>query len=335
MNNIRILISRPDRVGDVILSTPLPREIKKKHPEAFVVLLLRSYTKEVYLNNPYVDEIIIDDYDKDKTVYSFYKQLKKIRKLKFTHAFMLIPTERMNWMLFFSGIKNRFGVGNKFYQFITNTKSIYRNKYIPLRHEADYCMDAIRKIGIDTQNLDAEIHLTEKELSESVLLKKNIAPDGEKIIGIHSTYGNSSPNWKPYLFRELIERLKKDNNFKIIITDADPPEELKNLSFIEYPDVSTLRKLFIVLKICNLFISSSTGPMHAAGALNVKTLSLFCPLPACSPELWGPKGNESNFILPGVDYCSNECSGDPKTCYFDGKNGITVEKVISKINDLI
>lgn len=333
MNKIRILISRPDRVGDVILSTPIPREIKKKYPDSFVAVLLRSYTKDVYLNNPFVDEIIIDDYDKDKSLSGFVNQVNRLRKLKFTHSLMLIPTERMNWMLFFAGIKCRIGVGYKFYQFLTNTKSIFRNKYIPLRHEADYCADAIRKIGIDTDNLGAEIHLTEIEKKKVIELKNEIAPNGEKVIGIHSTYGNSSPNWKPEMYRKLIDDIK--DNYKIIITDAVPPKELNNLAEVNYPDVSTLRKLFVTLKVCDLFISSSTGPMHAAGALNVKTLSLFCPLPACSPSLWGPKGNESHFILPEVEYCSNLCSGNPSNCYFEGEKGIVTDNVAKKIFDLI
>jgi ADP-heptose:LPS heptosyltransferase len=58
---LRILICRPDRIGDVVLSTPIPREIKKKYPGSFVALLLRDYTKDIYINNPYVDEIIIYD----------------------------------------------------------------------------------------------------------------------------------------------------------------------------------------------------------------------------------------------------------------------------------
>ncbi|MDZ7765467.1 MAG: hypothetical protein U5K00_13745 [Melioribacteraceae bacterium] len=57
----RILISRPDRIGDVVLSTPIPREIKKTYPGSFVAMLVRSYTKEIFLNNPHVDEIILAD----------------------------------------------------------------------------------------------------------------------------------------------------------------------------------------------------------------------------------------------------------------------------------
>ncbi len=58
---LRVLVTRIDRIGDVVLSTPIPREIKKAYPNSFVSVLVKKYTKDIYLNNPYVDEIILFD----------------------------------------------------------------------------------------------------------------------------------------------------------------------------------------------------------------------------------------------------------------------------------
>ena len=49
---LRILVARIDRIGDVVLSTPIPREIKRVYPDSFVSVLARHYTKDIYLNNP-------------------------------------------------------------------------------------------------------------------------------------------------------------------------------------------------------------------------------------------------------------------------------------------
>ena len=166
---------RPDRIGDVVLSTAIPREIKKAFPGSFVALYLRSYTKDIYLNNPFVDKIIVNDYQVKKNS-DFFEKVKELRKYKFTHALMLLPTEYNNWLIFFAGIKKRIGVGHKFYQFITGAKSVSRNKYIPLRHEADYCMDLARKIGVETENLETEIHLTNNEIKKAneIKIKQNV-----------------------------------------------------------------------------------------------------------------------------------------------------------------
>ena len=325
----RILIVRPDRIGDVVLSTPIPRELKKAYPDCFIGVLLREYTRDIYANNPNVDQIIIDSEKKDLN----YKiqLIKEIRSYNFTHAFMLLPTERMNWILFFSGIKTRIGVGHKFYQFITNTKSVYRRKYIPLRHEADYCMDMARKIGVETDNLDTEIHLNNEE-KEFVNSLKEKFKDGKKIlIGVHTTSGNSSPNWKPSAYRELILKLKSINNVQILVTDIQIPEEVQNIDGVLYPPKKTLRELIHIISTLDLLISSSTGPAHVAAALKVPTITMFCPLPACSPDLWGPKGNKAINILPDENYCGKVCSGNPKQCYFEGEGGISVEKVFKEV----
>ena len=77
MNIIRLLITRIDRIGDVVLSTPIPCEVKRKYPNSFIAVLLRDYTKDIYLNNPYVDEIIV--YNKDENDFSFWQMLKRLR----------------------------------------------------------------------------------------------------------------------------------------------------------------------------------------------------------------------------------------------------------------
>lgn len=325
----RILIIRPDRIGDVVLSTPIPREIKKAFPECFIALLLREYTKDIYINNPHVDQIIIDSERTD--LKSKLQLINEIRSHNFTHAFMLLPTERMNWILFFSGIKYRIGVGHKFYQFITNTKSVYRRKYIPLRHEADYCMDMAKKIGVMSDNLDTEIHLNEDEKILSDLLKQKFKGKKKYLIGIHATSGSSSPNWKPAAYRQLIDKIKSLSDVKILVTDLHVPKEVENIDEVIYPPKKTLRELIHIISSLDLLISSSTGPMHIAAALKIPTISLFCPLTACSPTLWGPKGNEAVIILPEENYCGVNCPGNPKQCYFEGKGGISVENVLEEV----
>jgi len=324
--NPRILIVRPDRIGDVVLSTPLPREIKVAYPQSLVAVLLRKYTEAVYLNNPNVDEIIIYDQNVGGPALA-----ARLRQYKFDYSLTLLPTERLNWVLFLAGIRKRIGVGHKFYQFLTNAKSVYRNKYIPLRHESDYCLDEIRKLGITPQSLDSEIFLTEKEQEEALKIKENLCPNGEKLIGINSTSGNSAPNLPKDEYKKLITRLLK-YQVKIAVTDLNPPEELKNIQDVIYlSEGKALRENIVRFSALDLLISSSTGPMHIAAALKVRTLSLFCPLPACSPELWSPRGNESEFILPDNEYCQNKCPGDPKICEFQGKGGINADIIFERI----
>jgi heptosyltransferase-2 len=329
----RILIVRQDRVGDVIVTTAIPREIKKQWPDSYIAVLVSFYTKDIYLNNPYVDEIITNEDLQWKGAREFFSRVFYIRRFKFTHALMLLPSESINYLLFLSGIRHRYGVGYKFYQFITFVKGISRHKYIPLRHEADYCMDLARAIGIKSSNIITEIYLSGEEREKVRNIRKYFTEDGKIAAGIHSTSGKSSPNISVSSYLRIIKELQKTGLYKIIITDNNVPELLQNLEGVDYPNRNSgLRDSILNLAALDFLVSASTGPMHIAAALRVNTISMFCTLTACSPILWGPLGNDSIIITPDDNYCGNKCSGDPKSCMFENEGGIEIQKIIDSIN---
>jgi heptosyltransferase-2 len=334
--NLRILVARIDRIGDVVLSTPIPREIKKANPNSYVAVLVKKYTKDIYLTNPYVDEIILFDGEDDGKPKTFRQLVAEIRKFKFTHAFMLLPNEKLNWVLFLSGIPNRIGVGHKLYQFLSFSKYVDRKKYIPLRHEADYCLDMVRKIDIEPKSFEPEIFLSADETVKRNEIKKKLAANGELLIGINTSSGKSSPNLTVEEYRKLIVRLSEEKNTRVVVTDNNPPTEIKNINRIIYPNIGlSLRESIINFGTLDVLVSASTGPMHICAALKVPTISMFCPLTACSPKLWGPLGNKSEIILPEENYCSTVCPGDPHICDFRGKGGIDSENIFERVKSFI
>ncbi len=333
MKQNRYLITRIDRIGDVVLSTPLPREIKKSDPNSFIAVLVRDQTKDIYLNNPWVDEIIV--YDKsNKTNKPFWELVKEIRAYKFTHGFMLLPNERLNYILFLAGVKNRVGVGHKLYQFLTFTKYVDRKKYIPLRHEADYCLDMLRKFNLPVNHIYPEIYLTEEENNQALELKNQLKAKEKILIGVHTTSGNSSPNLSVSAYRKLIELLLKNENYEVLVTDMKPEGEIRNISGVKYIfDGTSLRSDIIKFSVLDVLISNSTGPMHICAALKVPTFSVFCTLSACSKELWGPLGNRSFILEPPKNYCNTQCNSDPKKCNLSGENGLTAEQVYNELKN--
>ena len=83
-------------------------------------------------------------------------------------------------------------------------------------------------------------------------------------------------------------------------------------------------------------ISNSTGPMHICAALKVPNyFHFFCPLTACSPELWGPLGNKSKIILPEQEYCDTQCPIDPKKCDYSKPGGLKAEYVVERVAEFV
>ncbi|MFZ1323144.1 MAG: glycosyltransferase family 9 protein [Ignavibacteria bacterium] len=332
----RILIVRTDKVGDVVMITPMIRELKKKFPDSFIGTLTSENTADILINNPHLDVSITDNMKKG----TFGNVVKEIKSHKFTEGLLVMPTERAAYQMFLAGIKNRIGVGKKLYEVITFMKSVSRNNYIPLRHEADYCMDLAREIGVETDDLTPEIFLTEKELIEGkeMLTGLGCEMDMEKMV-VHTGSGNSSRNWSEEKYLKLInEIIKVKPKANIILTAKEMSDhfrdKIKKLNseniIIADESVNRLRDLIKIIGNADLLIASSTGPLHLASALKIKTIGLFCHRAMNCAKHWGALGNKALNIEVSSENCNVNCSIDREICEFE--NGISVEEVLKTIN---
>jgi heptosyltransferase-2 len=333
----RILVVRTDRIGDVVLATPLIRALRQTFPDAFIAAMIRPYTRAVLENNPNLNVIIEDDYEgRDAGRKGFWRQVKRIRDLRFDTALLLLPTERAAWMLFFAGISYRITTSMRLYTVLTGMRSVLRHKYKPPRHEADYCLDLGRRIGVRSEDLSTEIFLSEQERRKGKdILAAHGIRSGDKLLGIHPGSGRSSPNWPVERYAELAARFADRTNLKIVVTGNEKEqhfwdhfERVRAANVINLIGKLTLRELASVISHYDCLFSPSTGPMHIAAALKVPTVSLFTPLPSCSPILWGPKGNRSEIVLPLEGFCQVKCEVDPKKCTL---GGIEVETALRAI----
>jgi len=311
------------------------REIRKTYPDSFIATLSNPNSNDVLINNPHLDLLLTDDLKRE----SFRKVTKQIRASKFTDGLLVLPTERAAYQMLLAGIKNRIGVGKKLYEVITFMKSVSRNKYNPLRHESDYCMDLARAIGVNSDNLTPEIFITEKEkiYGMEILSKLTVSENDYKII-IHTGSGKSSGNWSENKYLNLItEILIKKNNARIILTAKEMSgsfrESIQSLNdsriVIADSNISRLRDLICIIANSDLLIAASTGPLHLASALNIKTIGLFCHRRMNCAELWGAKGSKAVNLEVSREYCDSNCSNDKEVCKFE--EGIKTDEVLKFI----
>ncbi|MHB8580201.1 MAG: glycosyltransferase family 9 protein [Ignavibacteriaceae bacterium] len=333
----RILLVRTDRVGDVVFITPMIREIRKAFPDAFIATLTQPHTKNLLINNPNLNETLTDDLKKE----SFWKVVRELRRYKFTHGLMMIPTERAAFQMFWAGINTRIGVGHKLYEVITGMKSVSRNNYIPLRHEADYCMDLARKIGVETSDLTLQIYIIEREKSEAQIILSQYGMGNEDYkIFIHTGSLGSAPNWSEDKYLQLIRSILEafpDKNTKIILTAREMSKEfLSNIHKLGSDRIYNLseklldlRDLIKVIGQTEMLISPSTGPLHIADALGIKCIGLHCHRPMSCAIHQGIINKNSINLEVTDENCKKLCSADQNTCGIE--KGITVTEVIESI----
>jgi heptosyltransferase-2 len=335
----RILVVRTDRIGDVVMITPMLRELRKRFPDAFLGTLTQPYTREILLHNPHVDVCLTDDLRKE----TFWQVTRELRSHRFTHGLLVLPTERAAYQMLLAGIWRRVTVGHRLYAILTFMRGVSRNNYVPLRHEADYCMDLARSIGVTTNDISPELFVTgeEKERAFALLGKQGIKPTERRLV-LHTGTQGSSPNWSEQRYLKLLEALISEfPAVKIVLTAREMTGEFRtraaSLGGRRVVDVSgaisSVRELIAIIAVADLVITPSTGPEHLADALDVRCIGLHCHRPMNSVQYWGILNKRSINMEVSADYCDRNCSRDKNSCGIDG--GINVDDVVHNAHTLL
>ncbi len=80
----KILVIKLDRIGDMVMATPIFRAIKEKWPDVQITVLTNPVNNNIVINNPFVNCVLV--YDKEGCHRNLMKRLsffKDIRKNKF------------------------------------------------------------------------------------------------------------------------------------------------------------------------------------------------------------------------------------------------------------
>lgn len=300
-----ILISRTDRLGDVILTLPLITETKKIFKDAKIYFLTKKYCEDILKNYKGIDELLIEEdipYCLNKYEYLEDKKIDLVISVK--------PRFDLAFLFYMLGIKYSIGTGYRWYSFLYNYK-VYEHRKISDKHESDYNINLLKtffeEVSIEKKfyfkYTDEEKEEFAKKLSEFDLRLK------ENYIIIHPGSGGSAADLPAETLTEYINLFNKDfPDYKIIFTGLDEEKVLADkiiegvLNKNKVTDLTgklNLRELLILTDNCKLFVSNSTGPIHIAGALNKNIIGFYPNEPAMSDTRWGPLSKNKLILKPG------------------------------------
>ena len=334
-----ILIVRTDRIGDVILSLPLPGLIKKYYPSCKVTFLTKEYTKNLIAEHPYIDRTIQLLENKKKIL--FWKNINEIKKHRFDSCVIVYPTFKIALILFFTGIKYRIGTGYRWYSFLFNYKFYEHRKYAQY-HELEYNVHLLRFFNIDEipdkKNINFELQVnSQSEQKVEKVLSQFHFNDKLPVIIFHPGSGGSAIDLPVSRMKELINLTYKSLQVNIIITGT--PEEKKlceSLSsdnrILNLSGLFNLGELVALINKADLLVANSTGPLHIAAALKKYVIGFYPKIKVCSPERWGPYSEKSFIFQPEID--CNTCTRE-QCERLNCMNSINIDAVYKKIESVI
>jgi heptosyltransferase-2 len=307
-----ILVIRLDRIGDMVMTTPIFRALKEKWPDVQVTVLTNPVNKNIVIKNPFIDCILV--YDREnrhkslKNRLSFFKDIRK-------SVFDLVIDPYLDYELNTSfitrivGSKYRLGfefAGREFFyniRYASNTFPVSTDK----KHMVDYNLDLISCIGVKANKKQPEIFLSagEKENASGILEKVGVNPEN-RIIGIHPGGYYESQRWPVERFAAVSDYLIASYGIKVILFGGRDERSLLSRfkdCAVKKPIILeelNLREFISVVSHCNLFLCNNSGPLHIATALNIPTVSTMGPT---VPFHWWPRGDNHIVLRKDLD-CS-------------------------------
>ncbi len=330
----KILLVRTDRLGDVILSTPVATALKKNWPEVHITFLVRHYTAAITRCHPHVDETLT--LDGAEVGGDMRRLAQTLRRRQFDAAIMLYPRPNLAWAVRRSGIPLRIGTGYRWYSFLFNRR-VFEHRKTAARHEAEYNLRLLQPLGIDATEIEFHFALPQAE-REKIEAKLNALGVGTKPIILHPGSGGSSRDWPPEYFARLADLAHDELGAQVILTGAPAEENL--IAAIQRQTKSQPRSLCSRLTIIELailcqraavFVSNSTGPLHLAVMAGAPVVAFYPPIRAARPERWGPYGRLADVLMSQQKECMRCRQSRSRVC--DCMRAISVEAAFKKVQE--
>ncbi|MFN3967043.1 MAG: lipopolysaccharide heptosyltransferase II [Endomicrobiia bacterium] len=333
----KILTIASTGIGNVILYTPLVKSLKENFPSAKISIIVGSKeASEVLSGSDLVDEIIILE-KKKMTLKKYLTFLLKIRREKFDMVItsFLDKSFKVGLFSFLTGAKYRVGFDNGFQKIFYN----YRTKIDSKKHEVEYNLDLLRTIGLSKLNSELFFHISEEDIETAKnFLNKNNISENDFIVGIHPGSGEWK-RWPKEKYAELCNELIKLYNAKVIVfggkEDINVADFIVNTTekkVISACGIFSLKQTAALIKMCKVFVSNDTCPMHIAATVKVPVIAIFGPTLYWKMYPWNTKHIIVKKDLPCVpcyNYRKVICKNN-RLCL----TSITVEEVLHAVEKI-
>jgi heptosyltransferase I len=298
-----ILIVKLSAIGDVIHALPVVHALKKRYPASKITWIVEKPAYDLLKDNPNIDDIIVFDKPKFKSVSGFIKHGPTLASsLKERHFDVVLDLQglfKSAAIAWLSGAAHRVGYCNMREMSQLVSKPVcgnHRNGHVIQRY-----LDVARSLdcNCDEVNFDIDISEQDAKIAEELLAQNGILSHQPYIVIAPGTNWQSKC-WPARYYADLASALTQNYQYPIVLIGgpqdherASIIEERANVPIVNLIGKTTLKQLAYVLQKSKLFIAGDTGPMHLAVAMGTTVIALFGPSDA---DRNGPFGDKHVVI---------------------------------------
>ncbi len=322
----RILVKEVNWLGDVVMSMPALRAIRRAWPRAYLAVLIKKELASFFDGAKWIDEVI--PYSVGRGLSGFFDRRRivhEIRSRRFDLG-VLFPNsfESALWIAM-AGVRRRAG-------FVADTRgAMLTLKAAPppdavTGHQVNYWLAMVRATGVADGCADdfaIDVYGPHRGRMREWLAANRKRP-GRPIFAIApaAAYGPAK-EWPADSYGALIDLLARRKDAEVVLVGA-PAERAKceevaaasKRGAVIAAGRTNIGELIALLSLCDGFIGNDSGCMHIAGALGIPTVAIFG---STNPSRTGPLGPKTHVI-----YRKLECSPClARTCRFGHYNCLT------------
>ena len=315
----RLLVIRPDHLGDVLLMMPAIRLIKLERPDIELHVICGTWAAELLAPYDEIDLVLTLDFpgfqrqrvSATRNPYLMALDSARIlRRIGYGSALVMRPDHWWGAMLaFLAGIPERIGYDKaNIAPFLTGR--------LPHQHEHAILQNmrlAQFWLGIPPgKDIDLTLPVNPADIAtiDQLLSTRQIAPD-QPVVCIHPGSGMPSKLWQSEKWAAVADQIAQLHAASIVFTGSSAEAALIN-DIVErmkakahsIAGATSVGQLAALYRRSCLVLGPDSGAMHVAAAVHTPTVTLFGP---ADPIEFAPWGDERHHAVVTSSIACRPC----------------------------
>jgi heptosyltransferase-2 len=280
---MQILVVQTAFLGDVVLTTPLLRELHRVHPRARLTVLTTRTGREALRDLRYVDRLLI--FDKSWGVSglrSFARLTRLLRSEAFDIAIGAQRSTRTGQLLWISGAPLRIGFEGAPGAWAYHRRVAWNGE----AHAVRRYLDLASAVGGDPAGADPQPELGVDPGADARiagLLEEEGIPAGQPFVCVAPGSRRRTKRWRPEGFAEVISAVE-GNGMPVVLVGTMHERALcrrvasaSGTSAVVLAGRTGVRELIALVARASVVLANDSGTAHVASAVGTPVVSVFGP----------------------------------------------------------
>lgn len=273
----RVLVLQTAFLGDVVLTTPLFRALRRRLPDARIDALVTPAAAPLIEEDPHLDRVL--RYDK-KGKDGFLAMGRQLRAARYDAVVVPHRSHRSAMLARLSAAPVRVGFADAGFSFLF-TQRVRRP---PGRHEVDRNLALLQGLGFEAEPGDRVLHVgytpREAEAVDRVLGEFGVGP-GERLVGLAPGSVWATKRWPAERFARVGRELAAQGARVVVLGGPDDREVAETVCAGVGPGTvnaagrTSLKALAAWMDRLALLVTNDSAPLHVAAARGTPTVAVF------------------------------------------------------------